>query len=61
MKQDRETRLRALIEQWRKMTQEGAYGVAAGLDINLGRAATIASIHAFKTCADQLEQVLDQE
>ena len=61
MNQDRETRIRALLEQWRKMTEPGSYGVGGGLDINVGRAATMASMLAYKTCADQWEQVLTEE
>ena len=50
-----------MIERWRKMTEPGAYGVAAGLDMNVGRAATMASMLAYKACADQFEKVLNEE
>lgn len=57
---ERDEKLRALIKQWRKMTEPGSYGVAGGIDINVGRAATIASMNAYKKCADQLEKIADQ-
>jgi len=58
---EREAKLRELLNWWRKMAEPGSYAIAAGLDLNVGRAGVIASTSAYKTCADQLEKILNEE